>query len=204
MLGGLLDFPKYCDYPKNLLVEELVFTSSPVRLHYGKCAVIGQLYREDNKYYLQNIRLSYLDEQHQMETGAIKILLLDMGNGSFQKFVDNKFAEVFGEAVFWPITESVDNQNTTAPTTTKDLVQQLRLLNIDSSQIENMDPDESQITSTFDEEAVEQAIEKFNSNYVPAIRISVMNLIDQAEKMIAYNLELRKVFEEQRKVFELD
>lgn len=50
----------YCDFYKNLLVEELAYII-PSRLHYGKCSVIGRILRSGEQCYLESVTLDSVD-----------------------------------------------------------------------------------------------------------------------------------------------
>lgn len=41
------NFPKYCNFHKFLLVEEIALNENPALLHYGKCSVLGYLSSPD-------------------------------------------------------------------------------------------------------------------------------------------------------------
>lgn len=47
-IGMNFSIPDYCEFYKNLLVEEIVLCDNPAVLHYGKCSVIGYAMRKDN------------------------------------------------------------------------------------------------------------------------------------------------------------
>lgn len=51
---------EYCNFYKNLLVEELVYIL-PSRLHYGKCSVIGRIARCGQQFYLKSLTLTSVD-----------------------------------------------------------------------------------------------------------------------------------------------
>lgn len=39
--------PHYCEFYKNLLVDEIVLCDNPAVLHYGKCSIIGYAMRKE-------------------------------------------------------------------------------------------------------------------------------------------------------------
>ena len=39
--------PSFCQYYKNLLVEEIVLCDNPAVIHYGNCSVIGYAMRKE-------------------------------------------------------------------------------------------------------------------------------------------------------------
>lgn len=51
--------PEFCDIYKPLLVDDFALNSSPLLLHYGKCAVIGRTACDvdTNRMYLESVRL---------------------------------------------------------------------------------------------------------------------------------------------------
>lgn len=52
--------PKYTNYFKFLLVEELALLDDICKIHYGRCTVIGRLQFVSVGYILENIRLTQL------------------------------------------------------------------------------------------------------------------------------------------------
>lgn len=57
----LENLPKYCDFCKFLLVEELCLEDDYRMLHYGKCTVIGKIQKTpDGNVLLENIRVTNL------------------------------------------------------------------------------------------------------------------------------------------------
>lgn len=65
-MSSIINFNEltYCPVYTNLLVEEIYFNSHPVKLHYGKCCVVGKIVFDSDKnfYLLENLRVSNLDE----------------------------------------------------------------------------------------------------------------------------------------------
>lgn len=56
------NLPKYCDFHKFFLVEELVLQDDYTRIHYGKCRVIGRLISINGDFFLENIQITNLDK----------------------------------------------------------------------------------------------------------------------------------------------
>lgn len=192
--------PEYCDFYKNILVEELVYIINPVKLHYGKCAVIGKLLCEERKYYLQNIRLKCLNETYQLPTGSVRTLLLPSTDQN--SFPTNTFAEVFGEAVLWDTTNidqiavQVDRN---LPAKSKDLMQfmcdkqlQLEREKGDDQQRKPTGMCDKSMNSTV-RMALRRELDELKRRYIPAIRVHKVNVIDQAEELIECHLEMRLV-----------
>lgn len=61
-VDNINNLPKYCDFHKFLLVEELVLQDDYTRLHYGKCRVIGRLISINGEFFLENIQITNLDK----------------------------------------------------------------------------------------------------------------------------------------------
>lgn len=61
---NLLKIPEYCEYYKNLLVEDVVFQSNPMEMHYGLCSVIGRIWQCNNTgtFYLENIKIPSINK----------------------------------------------------------------------------------------------------------------------------------------------
>jgi len=94
-----LELPKYCEFYKHFLVEEIHYIKRPIDLHYGLCSVIGRMCHKNGQYKLENIRLSCLDKTHRLHTGAVSILLKVPDNLDPPLPLD-EYVEIFGEAVF--------------------------------------------------------------------------------------------------------
>lgn len=201
MVDRILNFPDYCNFHKNLLVEELYFLKSPLHLHYGKCAVIGKLFEEDHKYYLQNICLRALDKQYQIKTGTLKILLLE-ANKTHQ-FVNGVCAEVFGETVFCSKATKYEEFVNELPKTSKDLLISLRMMHGSFKEGEDVasGTQTAPISDTdLNKDAIERDLRKFTENYQVAIRVNEMNVVNQAEELLALNLGMRKVFQNPNRI----
>lgn len=58
-----IHLPKYCDYCKFLLVEELCLEEDYRRLHYGKCTIIGRISNGSNcGLQIENVRIKNLQK----------------------------------------------------------------------------------------------------------------------------------------------
>lgn len=195
--------PNYCENYKCLLVEELMCTVHPVRLHYGKCMVIGKLVVDNFRYYLQNIQLKCLGDDYQLPTGSVRILLLtSTADRSFHRIVGH-FAEIFGEAVLWDTTQSTNNriaiqQDYVAPKTSCELIQVLCNRQMELERERELTPrqptgmSDRSMNSTV-KSRLRQQLEDMRTQYEPAIRCHRVNAIDQAEELIGCHLELRLV-----------
>lgn len=201
-MASFLDFiiPNYCDVYKSILVEEICLIPNPIKLHYGKCSVIGKLVLDAERYYLQNIRLSFLDRKHQLRTGEIRVLLLPSIRD--RPLPVNQFVEVFGETVLWAC-EHQFNQNKVQddiilPTTSKDLMLSIRDKQYQLEQSHSLP--EREPTGMDDDNmhpsvkmTLRDELNMFEEKYVPAIQIHSFNVIDQAEELIRCNLEIRLI-----------
>lgn len=174
----------------------------PARMHYGKCMVIGKLVMEDFRYYLQNVQLKCLGDDHQLPTGSIRILLLTSTTDT-GPFPIGHFAEVFGEAVLWDTTQpSVDRIarqiDYVAPKTACELMQMLRNRQMELEQERGLAPrpptgmSDKSMNSTV-KSKLRLQMDEMRSRYEPAIKCYRVNAIDQAEELIACQLELRLV-----------
>ncbi|KAM8701938.1 hypothetical protein ACLKA7_007975 [Drosophila subpalustris] len=81
--------PKYCDFFKYLLVEELSLEPDYRQLHYGKCAVIGRLSAIPEFFSLENVTVPHLQSDYKLPTGAVSLLLL---NFTYDKANDQSLA----------------------------------------------------------------------------------------------------------------
>lgn len=194
--------PKYCENYKCLLVEELIYVVHPARLHYGKCMVIGKVVLDNFRYYLQNVQLKCLGEEHLLPTGSVRILLLT-STADTKPFPVGHFAEVFGEAVLWDTTHRtidriVIQEDYVAPRTSSELIQMLANRQMELERERGAAPrqptgmSDKSMHSTV-KSMLRQRLEEMRTQYEPAIKCHRVNAIDQAEEMITCHLELRLV-----------
>lgn len=204
------NIPVYCDYYKQLLVEELVYSENPAYLHYGKCSVIGKIAFEDGRYLLQNIKLSSLDEVYRLPTGAINILVVPPKRGD--DFIPvGQFVEVIGEIILWDHRISYDlpkwHENNSLPETPCSLIMQIRAKQIQLEKEKGLPArNPSGMNDRSMHSAVRMALKKelhdVKERYEPAIQLHSFKVIDQADELITCNLELRAVQIKKRHLME--
>ncbi|XP_055375393.1 uncharacterized protein LOC129608094 [Condylostylus longicornis] len=177
MSGRIFNPKLYSNVYKKLLVEELVFIENYLDFHYGNCAVIGKIFKDECSYFLENIRLSCLGREHEIPEGSVKVRLLTNLYGDF--IPDKKTAEVYGNAVFYNINSPNENQ---MPVTLQDIYYQFnKFCDTNEIEVENLDVDN--MKKIFNQSLLDK--------YEPAIQIRFINLCDQPAELIAYNLEIR-------------
>lgn len=199
---SLLNFqiPTYCEYYKNLLVEEIHFLPNPIKLHYGKCAVIGRLILDQRKYYIENVKLNFLDDKCRLQTGDIRVLLLP--STETEAMPIGCLVEIHGETVAWLADEEFARNKVQddipVPTTSKDLILHIRDMQHQLEQAKSLPlrqptgmNDKSMNSSV--KMALRKELSEMEKNYVPAIRVVTCKCIDQAEELIHCNLELRLI-----------
>lgn len=206
MAQKLSHLPDYCNLFKEFLVEELIFYESPFSFHFGKCSVIGKLSIRDNIHYLQNISLSCVDKEYCLTTGTVEILLLPTNYrsnpsdlSSFSKLVNGSFYEVHGETAFTPKPQTVDLNAVTV--TTMEMTIHFRQKNmIFTESVGDYDAKEIPIEAfgQVNDSDVERDVKEFEALHVPAIQVHTMNEVDDAEKLIQTNLQLRRLRTERR------
>lgn len=173
-----LELKPYCDTYQQLLVEELYYIPAPHRLHYGMCSVIGRLTFDNYRYQLQNIKLSCFDERHALPTGAISVLILP--NHDSELPLPNQYVEVFGEAVL--VERGAIHNGLTAHTEPPM-----------SSAILTEKLIEMQVKLNADNATMQREIDAMQTKYEPAIYADSFKVIDEAERVILCNLELRMI-----------
>lgn len=191
----LLNLPKHCDIYRFFLVEELLFVRTPLDYHHGKCSVIGTVVSKDGNYYLENVRLRAIKEEYQVASGSLRILLL------LDKILEDKclnsFVEVNGETIFWRKTDDIDSHLTAMPKTTVELIKTTRSMHIRPAKDNNeIQFDADQINKddcVYDEDKIKQYLDDFDKEYVHAVKVHTMNIIDIADEVIFCNLKLRKL-----------
>lgn len=201
MAQNLCHLPDYCKLFKEFLVEELIFYESPFSFHFGKCSVIGKLSIRDNFHYLQNISLSCLDKEYRLKTGTVEILLLPTNYrsnpsdlSSFRNLINGSLYEIHGETVFTPKNKPVDLNSLTV--STMEMILQLRQNHLIFSESAGAyDAKDISIESLgqVDDTNIEADVKEFEAMHVPAIQVHTMNEINEAEKLIKTNLQLRRL-----------
>lgn len=193
----LLSLPKYCDTYRFFLVEELLFVRSPLDYHHGKCSVIGAVVFKDGNYYLENICLRAIGKEYQIPSGSLRILLL------LDKVLEDKcinsFAEVNGEAVFWRSADDTNTHLAAMPKTTVDLIKMTRSMHFRPAKENNevqFDADHiNKEECVYDEDKIKQYLGDFDREYVHAVKVHTLNIIDIADELMYGNLKLRRLTE---------
>lgn len=196
-----MDFcsPVYCDVYKHLLVEELYYISSPLKLHYGKCAVIGKLTFVNHRYLLENIQLPCFDKAHSLRTGAISVLIIPRHDMPLP--LANQYVEVFGEAVLANRdAESVAGTPTTSAFLIQNLISMRTRQEDEHARRHPNNADDSTLKATI-QLAVEQEVDAIRAKYQPAIYLRSFKLINEADEVILCNLELREMQSAKRLIF---
>ncbi|ALC47870.1 moi [Drosophila busckii] len=163
------NLPKYCNYFKNLLVEELALEPDYTHLHYGKCAVIGRLSAISDYIKLENVTVPHFPSECKLPIGVVSLLLL---NFSYENSADDALSPgcyciVRGEVVLYNVQKP--NQ---LPITSLDLHHKLNLFGDK-------------------EEARAQLLQQVLKTYKPAINVWHSRRIDQPEELIQHRLEIR-------------
>lgn len=192
--------PIYCDNFKFLLVEELVYVEHPVKLHYGKCSVIGRVIIENEKYYLQNITLKCLGRKS--ETGQTQVLLLPSIANRIDMLV-GKVVEVTGETVLFDHSRPFEtresslalNEHIKSP---KDIMLHIGDLQMELEcqlSIPKRPPsgmsDRSMNKTVRD--ALFRELIRLKEQYTPAIRVFHLKAVAQHQNLVASNLQLRLI-----------
>ncbi|XP_017870727.1 PREDICTED: uncharacterized protein LOC108618958 [Drosophila arizonae] len=163
------NLPKYCDFFKYLLVEELVLEPDYRQIHYGKCAVIGRLCAIPDNFKLENVSIPHLPSVYKLPTGAVSLLLLNFSyeNSCTGSLANGAYCIMRGEIVLCNV------QKPNSPTlTTRGLHEQL--LRLDDSGKER---------STL--------LENVQKTHKPALYVWHSSRINQAEELIQRRLEIR-------------
>ncbi|KAM7360059.1 modigliani [Cochliomyia hominivorax] len=173
-LNDIEDFPKYCDYCKFFLIEELCLEDDYRLLHYGKCSVIGKIHKAPgNDVLLENVRVTNLPNEYSLPEGTLSLHLLTSSYFGNQ-LQNKKYVEITGELVLFNINNPQDNYPT--PLTSKGIREQLY--------------------ATKNEEEHNKLLKYFQNNYKPAIKVWFVQQINRAGDLIQRNLELRMLQEQ--------
>lgn len=207
------NIPAYCDIYKPLLVEEIYYLASPTNLHHGMCSVIGKITFKDDRYLLQNVKLSSMDKAYQLPTGAINVLIIPLQE-AYPPLPIDQFVEIFGETILWARDQNAiristgDCQERSLPITSAFLVRQLRQAQIELEAARGLPAREptgmndKSMNSTI-KLALRKRIDDMRKKYEPAIYLDSFKIIDEADEVITCNLELRAVQIKKQKQTEL-
>lgn len=194
------DPPKYCDYYKHLLVEEIYYLKRPIDLHYGMCSIIGKIVYQNCRFELENVSLSCFDKSHKLSTGAITIPLKQT------QLLDpplpfDEYVEIFGETIFMRrqengVSNTQDIFNEASPTP-KYLLEKLFQIKVELE-------DESKAKSgTIDVDAInaelDMQLDVWNQTLEPAIQVDSFKTINDAETIILCNLQQRAILMNRQK-----
>ncbi|XP_011200877.2 uncharacterized protein LOC105224486 [Bactrocera dorsalis] len=164
-----IDLLEYCFYHKFLLVEELVLQKNFLKLHHGRCTVIGKLIQHQNGYpVLENInQSSILPRACNLPEGTVNLRLFKFVTADVElKF--GQYCEVCGEVVLWNPNSPRDNWLSMTPRSAVEL----ELKNCDKA-------------------VRKQKIEKLCDTYLPAVNIFRVDYIDCAVELIQRHLKIR-------------
>lgn len=177
----------YCDFYKHLLVEELYYIQSPLKLHYGLCSVIGRITFQNYRYLLQNICSSFLGGT--LPTGAVSVQILPRHHTEMP--LENQYVELFGEAVLLDKNYTNTGDYTEPPLTSGFLVKKLARTK------EQLEIDQEMQRLSTDNDAVDvllqREIDAIREQYEPAIYLDSFTVIDSAAEVIQCNLHLRAI-----------
>ncbi|XP_014099081.2 protein modigliani [Bactrocera oleae] len=164
-----IDLLEYCFYHKFLLVEELVLQKNFLKLHHGRCTVIGKLNQHQNGYpVLENINLSsILPRACNLPEGTVNLRLFKFVTTDVELKI-GQYCEVCGEVVLWNPNSSRDNWLSMTPRGALEL----ELTNCDKTNRNQM-------------------LEGLHRTYLPAINIFKIDYIDCAVELIQRHLKIR-------------
>ncbi|XP_022215859.2 uncharacterized protein LOC111069930 [Drosophila obscura] len=163
--------PQYTNFFESLLVEELVLEPNYLKLHYGKCAVIGRLTVLAERYRLENVRVKSLPRECSLPGGILSVLLLglDITKVSKLNLISGCHCIVRGEVVLCCL------QSPNSPTLTSGGVFNL---------LQGM---------TDDEAACKRYLEKLHQTHIPAIDVWFAHPIDSFEQLIDSRLQIKQL-----------
>ncbi|XP_017141946.1 uncharacterized protein LOC108155564 [Drosophila miranda] len=163
--------PPYIDFFETLLVEELALEPNYLKLHYGKCAVIGRLTVVSEKYRLENVRVKSLPEECSLPEGILSVLLLglDIAKASEQNLSSGCYCIVRGEVVLCCV------QFPNSPTLTTGGVLSL---------LQAMGDDEA---------ARKNYLEELHKTHIPAIDVWFAQPVESFEELIDRRLQIKQL-----------
>ncbi|XP_068156155.1 protein modigliani [Drosophila tropicalis] len=159
--------PKYCDYFKLQLVEELALEKDYRELHYGKVAVIGRFSSEPEVICLENVLIERMPKEYRLSTGALSVLLLDFDYDKVygEPLTHGHLCIVRGEVILCNL-----EKPTSPRLSTRFIHENLRKLN---------------------ESQQKEYLQDIHKTYKPAINVWHAKRIELASELIQRKLELR-------------
>lgn len=198
--------PEYCDTYKHFLVEELVYIQSPALLHYGKCAVIGQIIFENSKYFLSNVRLNCLGKKYIRNTDSTRILLLPSMQEKNPLPVGST-VEILAETCLWNIKNDAQRHlpdNHLNIVTSHHLICNLQSMQTELEESEGLPT--LNLSGTTDKSVhpkvrfkLDKYLHEMRLRLVSALKIHHVRFVDRAEEVIEANLRLRLVSNNNKK-----
>uniref|UniRef100_A0A1I8NUW5 Uncharacterized protein n=1 Tax=Stomoxys calcitrans TaxID=35570 RepID=A0A1I8NUW5_STOCA len=160
-----LNLPKYCNFHKFVLIEELTLEEDYTQLHYGKCRLIGKVYRATNdEFFLENVQITNITQDYSLPEGTLKIHLKTLAN-AHPTLEHGKYVEILGEVIL------LNPSQEDTPLTSRGVVEQLQF-----------------ISKTEDEKKL---FNYFHHHYKPAIKVWHVTQINRAGDLISRKLERR-------------
>ncbi|CAD7003921.1 unnamed protein product [Ceratitis capitata] len=166
----VVDLPKYCFYNKFLLVEELALERNYLKLHNGRCTVIGKLHYDHNGYFvLGNINLSsILPRDYSLPEGVISLRLFKFATSNVLE--NGRYCEICGEVVLWSPNHTPVKWLPTTPR---------GVLECELQKCEKMNKI--------------QLLELMQAKYQPAINIFQLDYIECPSELIQRHLKIRLI-----------
>ncbi|XP_054736199.1 uncharacterized protein LOC129243100 [Anastrepha obliqua] len=162
-----LELPEYCFHNKFILVEELALERNFLRLHQGRCTVIGRLQQHHNGYLiLENINLSHLPRKYALPEGTANLRIFKFAVWDVELKIGH-YCEVVGEVVLWNPNNSRDNWLRVTPRGA-----------LESSQ-------------NFDKINNKEIFEQLHKKYFPAINCFKIDYIECPAELIERHLKIR-------------
>ncbi|XP_028895373.2 uncharacterized protein LOC105211108 [Zeugodacus cucurbitae] len=154
---------------ENKEIEELALQKNFLKLHYGRCTVIGKLNQHENGYpILENINLStILPRACNLPEGTVSLRLFKFVTTDVELKI-GQYCEVCGEVVLWNPNSPRENWLPMTPRGAVEL--ELKNCNVTSQQ---------------------QKLENLHNTYQPAINIFKVDYIECAQELIQRHLKIR-------------
>lgn len=191
------NLPKFCDFFRFFLVEEIALWNNPITLHYGKCSVIGRLINDKNgRLCIENCKILSISKEYQLDDGLVLLPVLVNDICEKVPIPKNVYAELYGEVVLLKKNNCAINDEKESLTNSCILMEQVRALQIQMEAdcgLPKREPSgfgDSGMKSKI-RMALKCLVNKFKNTYEPTLQLYSFQVIDQPHELIACNLEIR-------------
>ncbi|CRK97672.1 CLUMA_CG011052, isoform A [Clunio marinus] len=178
------NLPKFSEFYKFVLVDELVLCNNPALIHYGKCSVIGYL---SSSICVESISIPNIKRHLQKPDCTYKVpLIIDFTPSNYL----NSTVEVFGEVKLHD--ELLENSYETSHS----LIHKLRNLQIKLESEKGLPTREPSGTNDKGMHPsvlrhLQREIEQYKKTFKPVVQVHTIRHLQEAREVLSENLNYR-------------